>query len=211
MVQRLIGLLGLLMVAMFIFSGVAHASGTGWSVVASPNPTINDNVLQAVTAVSTNKVWAVGYSVHGVSKGSMVKRTLIERYNGTSWHVVVSPNVGTGDNVLTGVAAISGKDVWAVGYSAGGALALHYDGLGWHIVAAPAACQFNAVTAISATDVWAVGAMSYKPCAEHFRWNQLGTLQVPTMGASDNIVAWHIGEFRNECVGRGYVLYRESL
>ena len=208
MVQRLMGLIGLLMVAMFVFSGLAQAAGTGWSIVASPNPTINDNVLQAVAAVSTNKVWAVGYSVHGASKGSMVKRTLIERYNGTSWHVVTSPDVGASDNALTGVAAISGKDVWAVGSSSGGALALHYDGLGWHIISAPAACQFNAVTAISANDVWAVGAMSYQPCAEHFDGTSWTLVHTPTMGTSDNTLlgvsassatnVWAVGTY---CIG----------
>ncbi len=214
MVQRLkglIGLLGLLMlVTVFAFSGVAQASGTGWSVVVSPNASSNDNVLQAVAAVSTNKVWAVGYTVQGASKSSLVKRTLIERYNGTSWHIVGSPNVGTGDNILTGVAVISDKDVWAVGYSPSGALALHFDGMGWHVVSAPSACQFNAVTAISANDVWAVGTMSYKACAEHFDGTNWTLVHTPTMGSSDNTLlgvsassstnVWAVGTY---CIGDG--------
>src|SRR4051794_34997902 len=33
-----------------------------------------------------------------------------------AWQVVPSPNVGTGPNFLTGVAAIADDDIWAVGY-----------------------------------------------------------------------------------------------
>ena len=211
MVQRLMGLIGLLMlVTVFAFSGVAQASGMGWSVVSSPNASTNDNVLKAVAAISTNKVWAVGYSVQGASKSSLVKRTLIERYYGTSWHIVGSPNVGTGDNILTGVAAISSKDVWAVGYSPNGALALHFDGMVWHVVSAPSACQFNAMTAISANDLWAVGNMSLQPCAEHFDGTSWTLVHTPAMGSSDNTLlgvsassstnVWAVGTY---CTGNG--------
>jgi hypothetical protein len=211
MVQRLMGLIGLLLVVtVFAFSGVAQASGTGWSVVSSPNASPNDNVLQAVAAVSTNKVWAVGYAVHGTSKNNVVKRTLIERYNGTNWHIVASPNVGTGDNVLTGVAVISGKDAWAVGYSSNGGLVLHFDGLRWQIFSAPSACQFNAITAISANDVWAVGKIAYQPCAEHFDGTSWTLVHTPTMGSSDNTLlgvsassstnVWAVGTY---CTGNG--------
>ncbi len=211
MVKRLMGLIGLLMlVTVFAFSGVAQASGAGWFVVTSPNASVNDNVLQAVAAVSTNKVWAVGYAVHGNSKSNVVKRTLIERYYGTSWHIVGSPNVGTGDNVLTGVAVISGEDVWAVGHSSNGGLVLHFDGLRWHIFSAPSACTFNAVTAIAATDLWAVGNMAYQPCAEHFDGTNWTLVHTPSMGSSDNILlgvsassstnVWAVGTY---CTGNG--------
>src|SRR5688572_3325314 len=33
-----------------------------------------------------------------------------------AWRDVSSPNVGSGRNILTGVAAVSANDVWAVGY-----------------------------------------------------------------------------------------------
>jgi hypothetical protein len=48
--------------------------------------------------------------------GSGVWNTLIEQWNGASWSVVASPNVGSQDNFLHGVAAItSSSNVWAVG------------------------------------------------------------------------------------------------
>ena len=49
------------------------------------------------------------------SNGS-IDQTLTEHWNGTAWSVVASPNLGTSDNVLYGVAAVAANDVWAVGY-----------------------------------------------------------------------------------------------
>jgi len=66
-----------------------------------------------VAAVSANNSWAAGYYFN--SGG--IPRTLIEHWNGTSWKVVPSPNVGPNDNLLNGVARIPGSsNVWAVGY-----------------------------------------------------------------------------------------------
>ena len=188
--------------------GVSHASGTGWSIVSSPNASRTDNSLQAVAALSTDKVWAVGYSLHGTTKSTLVKQTLIERYNGTSWHIVTSPDVGTGDNTLTGVAAISDKDAWAVGSSLLGALVLHFDGRAWHLVSVPAACQLKAITAISANDIWAVGSMSNQSCAEHFNGTRWSLVSTPKIGTSDNSLlgiaassardVWAVGTY---CIG----------
>src|SRR6266496_3053776 len=39
-----------------------HWNGTGWSIIPSPSPgTYNGNVLNAISAVATNDVWAVGW------------------------------------------------------------------------------------------------------------------------------------------------------
>src|SRR5206468_9107024 len=82
-----------------------------WEVVSSPNVGTSDNQLRGVAAVSANDVWAVG----DYSNGTGHQQTLVEHWNGTAWSVVPSPNVGTGHNVLNGVAAVSANDVWAVG------------------------------------------------------------------------------------------------
>jgi hypothetical protein len=95
--------------------------------------------------------------------------TLVEHWDGTTWSIIPTPNPAGADvTYLTGVAAISPTDVWAVGYTQGGQgviqapLIEHFDGQSWTIVPSPypQQSQFNAlygVTAISANDVWAVG------------------------------------------------------
>lgn len=41
-----------------------HWNGTQWSVVPTPNAAgANENVLYGVTAIASNNVWAVGYSI----------------------------------------------------------------------------------------------------------------------------------------------------
>jgi hypothetical protein len=67
------------------------------------------------------------------------------------------------DATLFGVAAISPRDAWAVGYSYAGpsrTLLLHWNGVKWSQVTSPKPVTglLYAVTAVSANDVWAVGS-----------------------------------------------------
>ena len=64
---------------------------------------------------SATDVWAVG-TRQDRSGAIPIDRTLTEHWNGSSWSVVASPNVGGNDNLLNGVSANAG-DVWAVGSS----------------------------------------------------------------------------------------------
>src|SRR5262249_41972297 len=93
-----------------------HWDGSKWSMVSSPNVGSFSNELLGVAAVASNDVWAVGLYVNS----NQISQTLIEHWNGTSWNVVNSPNVGTSYNALNGVSAVSANDVWAVGYSRDG-------------------------------------------------------------------------------------------
>jgi hypothetical protein len=98
------------------------------------------SVLNAVAAVpfysgrpSHNTMWAVGYTSRQVI-GAPEIATLTLYYNGRAWQVVPSPNVAA-ENVLTGVAAYSENEVWAVGHSYNGyeydPLLMRFDGVTW--------------------------------------------------------------------------------
>ncbi len=136
-------------------------NGTTWSIVPSPNNDGNDNQLWGVAAVSANDVWAVGnYS----NSSTGITRNLTMNWNGTNWSLVPTPNAASSTNVLTGVAAISASDVWAVGYyerSNGTEVAstLHWNGTKWSSVNpnAPFYSGLYGVAAVSTSDVWAVG------------------------------------------------------
>jgi hypothetical protein len=65
-------------------------NGTGWSIVASPNRGSNFSVLNAVSCTSTLGCMAVGTSSTPNVTGS--DKTLVERWNGTKWSVLASPN-----------------------------------------------------------------------------------------------------------------------
>ena len=105
-----IGLLPLLLLR----AGVAQASSPAhqktWKVVSSPNAGISDQ-LNAVVAISTTDVWAVGDYVNS----SNVQQTLIEHWDGTQWSIFPSPAPGSYSQ-LYGVARVPGtKQLWAVG------------------------------------------------------------------------------------------------
>jgi hypothetical protein len=131
--------------------------------VSSPNASTVDNELRGVEVVSANDVWAVGYYL---DTNLDFSRTLIMRWNGQTWSIVTSPNVGSSDNYLYGVTAISANDVWAVGYYADQSelyhtLTMHWNGQTWSIVTSPDpginGNLFRAVAAAATNDVWAVG------------------------------------------------------
>jgi hypothetical protein len=94
---------------------VSAAQSNDWSIVSSPNTSATDyNSLSGVTCVSASECWAVGYYF---TSDNFVDQTLIERWDGTSWAIVSSPNTSTTQsNLLYSVTCGSAPDCWAVGY-----------------------------------------------------------------------------------------------
>jgi len=82
--------------------------------VTSPNTdTTESNYLNAVTCVSASECWAVGNFL----PTQLVSKTLIQRWDGTSWAIVNSPDTGVDPvDILFGVACASTSDCGAVGY-----------------------------------------------------------------------------------------------
>jgi hypothetical protein len=68
--------------------------------------------LNEVAAASASNAWAVGVRW----TAGEVARTLIEHWNGSSWTIVASPNIGTVQDQLVAVAATSSTNAWAVGF-----------------------------------------------------------------------------------------------
>src|SRR3984893_8387490 len=161
---------------------IEHYDGATWSMVPSPNlsPTSSDQ-LRSVSAASAVDVWAVGNSVDGTTH-----QTLTEHWNGISWSIVASPNVGTGDNMLTAVGALPNSTAWAVGSWTDGVgvwkpTTLRFDGASWTVVHGPtfdagSTASLLSVAAISPDNIWAAGYIEntyLHPLVEHWdgqRW-----------------------------------------
>ena len=94
-----------------------HWNGTNWQAVRSSN-TGSSPTFSGVAAVSTGDVWAVGSYLNS----NNVFQALTEQWDGSAWSIVVSPNQPTVNAQLLGVAAVSAKDVWAVGVAGGNPL-----------------------------------------------------------------------------------------
>jgi hypothetical protein len=73
---------------------IEHWNGTSWNIVTSPNTSpAQANVLFSTTCASASDCWAVGYYVSGeAGVVNAAFQTLIERWDGTSWSIVASPN-----------------------------------------------------------------------------------------------------------------------
>jgi hypothetical protein len=117
--------------------------------------------LTAVAPIRRCALWVVG-SWEGNGR---VANTLVQRWNGSSWRVVDSPQPGTWAR-LTDVVAVSPTRAWAVGVVNTGAvletLILRWNGDAWKRQASPSPgvtdSRLEAIVATSATNAWAVGS-----------------------------------------------------
>jgi mannosyltransferase OCH1-like enzyme len=194
---------------------IEHWNGRQWSVVKSPSPASVGNELFGVAAVSATNVWAVGFIANNTANGP-VEKTLIEHWNGTQWSVMKSPSPSSVDNNLTGVAAVSANDVWAVGFYANSSniwhtLTEHWNGTRWSVVKSPSPGSqinyFSSVAAVSTNDAWAVGYSDKKTLTEHWNGTQWGVVKSPGPGSVSNLLLgvaavsasdiWTVGSYQN--------------
>lgn len=179
---------------------ILHWDGTAWTQVTSPNPGGFGNVssLKAVTAVSSNSAWAVGYyTTSRIPSGQM----LILHWNGAAWSQVATPNLGPTESQLSGITATR-AGAWAVGQycpanpllgcgaNQQNALILQWDGTAWTQVTSPNPSFGNylyGVTAPAAAKTWAVGYDNtpsgvYDPLIMH--WTGTSWVQVASPAPS---------------------------
>jgi hypothetical protein len=161
-----------------------HWNGTAWSVVSSPNTTVNTvtsnngNHLNGVACTSGSACWAVGYAYAGLA----AVQTLIERWDGASWTIAPSPNASAVKSLLEGVTCVSESDCWAVGSSYNDffhqTLIEHWNGVVWNLVVSPNSSPtldnvLVSVTCGSSSDCWSVGNFKdasgiYQTLIEHW-------------------------------------------
>jgi hypothetical protein len=139
----------------------ATAALSSWSIVRSPNDTVNPNYLVATSCVSSAFCMAVGH----YSDQAGDDQTLIEQWNGTAWVLLPSPDAGSASNDLTGVSCISTVSCWAVGFDGQGTavdqtLVESWNGAVWSIAKSPNSgpgSGLNGVTCLASGSCVAVG------------------------------------------------------
>jgi hypothetical protein len=165
---------------------IEHWNGTSWSVVPSPAAEPTAASLAGISAASASDIWAVG-----TCSGPSGFQTLTEHWNGKQWSVVAgAPLLATGHNFLSGVAAISANDAWAVGrmFRHPSPVIEHWNGSNWTQVAQPVGgydSSLNSISAVSANDIWAVGEQNLnQTVTEH--WNGTSWTLVPSPSVTAN-------------------------
>jgi hypothetical protein len=124
--------------------------------------------------------WRIVFALT-VASGALLSRPLLppsaSAQSGT-WTVIPSPNQGTRDNELLGIAAASPSAIWSVGYYNAGpytnslrTLTENWNGTSWSIVPSPNPATntgdydaLQGVAALSPSDVWAVGYSGCVSC-----------------------------------------------
>jgi hypothetical protein len=140
--------------------------GSKWTTVPSANaPGMDTNILNSVTVVAADDIWAVGYAYSNTDR---VSHTLTIHWDGTNWSVVPSPDGGTDGSLLYGVSGSSSTDVWLSGeyvdpIGQSHALTEHWDGSSWSVVPGADRGLGGFLYAISATPsgrTWAGGGFT---------------------------------------------------
>ena len=194
---RFVSLGCLLLIGFFLnehsVQAISNTSCGTWKVVANPAASVN-SALYGVATLSSSNVWAVGH----ISQSS-VDKTLIEHWDGKTWRIIPSPNVGSHANDLVAVAAVSANNIWAVGTFVAfpqpengifQPLIEHWNGTEWKVVSSPDLGQsdtiLTSVAAISTTDVWAVGNAHGQTLTEHWNGKTWSVVSSPNSGTSVN-------------------------
>ncbi len=142
------------------------------------------------------------------------------------WAMSVPLSGGTSSG-LTGIARITGSDIWTVGSfkDAGGSnnpMTEHWDGTRWNMVVPPkagASSVFNGIAARATNDVWAVGSYNDAagktwPLTEHWSGGSWAVVVPPQGGVTSTLngVAafatsdiWAVGSY-NDASGRTWPL-----
>ena len=117
----------------------------------------------------------------------------------TNWCTSISPNTGTGSNLLNGAVALSDGKVWAVGgrdvvNQSGQSLIDSFDGTTWSTVSSvPTVGILNGISTVTANDVWAVGDN------EIIHWDNTSWSQVSSPSGAKAVAArissdvWAVG------------------
>jgi hypothetical protein len=194
--------IGLISVLPVVLTGLAAGNS---DAVAAARPQISlIALLTGVTAPSSQRAWAVGWT----DEFSQPSRAVILRWDGKTWTRVsgLRPAVAT----LEGVAAVSTANAWAVGFAKGG-LIMHWTGKTWKRASSPnegTGGKLLGVAAPSARAAWAVGCVSCQRGGGQqplvLRWNGRSWLRarLPDAGPSSELLgvaassaknAWAVG------------------
>jgi hypothetical protein len=145
----------------------SSAGASGWAIQPTPNPTVPQGTLTAVTCTSAKACTAVGYAPDAA--GTIV--TLAERWDGAAWTIQPTPNpAGATTGALDGVSCSSMSACIAVGHyvdRAGttGTLSEAWDGNAWTVQPTPnpvgaTDSELHGVSCSTAVACTAVGSSS---------------------------------------------------
>ncbi|MFJ5559464.1 hypothetical protein ACIQCD_19160 [Streptomyces sp. NPDC093250] len=136
----------------YAIPAVLRRNGSSWAPVRLPS-TLGTAALLTVHVMTANDVWVAG----SVGTGA-ARRSLVMRWNGSSWTVLPAP-FGTAVGQVTSL-LIRGGQCWAGGSAANRSAVAVWNGSAWS-ARNPASSSVSEVTQLAAygsTEVWVAGA-----------------------------------------------------
>ena len=193
-----------------------HWDGNAWTVVSAP-ATGEWDYLTSIKCTSPGSCWAVGTGIDG---GTGQTKSLVARWDGSSWALVDLPNPPPLPNTLSGLTCNSENDCWAAGTRDPGpgygyaTHIEHWDGNSWSVVPSPNTSPTRnnflySVTCASAVECWAIG-MAYngiaeQTLAEHWDGNEWSIAPSPDTSAGEYNRLWSVVcPSRITCFATGY-------
>jgi hypothetical protein len=121
---------------------VEQWAGKSWKLIKSADPARSYSALEGVSCKSATSCVAVGHYVTPRNRFDFgPTKTLAERWNGTKWTIVSSPNPGTAISDLAAVSCWSTTHCFAVGTQTGSSttqtLTEGWNGSIWTVVPSP--------------------------------------------------------------------------
>ncbi len=164
---------------------IEHWDGSVWSIVQSPNIDRDDNVLSSVSCSSISSCVAVGWHF----TAGFATRTLVEKWDGVSWNIAVSPNPSTTSNRLIDVSCVASGQCVAVGEYTDAtpnslALVEIWNGTVWSTKPTTDQALLTGVSCFTATSCVAVGYLGQQDYATIANWNgtALSIVSTPALG-----------------------------
>jgi hypothetical protein len=178
-------------------STAASWDGTGWSDVATPDPSTSVNVLFGVSCLGPSSCVAVGeyYSPSGAANDS-----LMLSWNGTAWSMTPSPNAANSTlNFPQSVSCTSQDSCVAIGHAkirdSDGSITIEsqsyaWDGSTWSMLLTSNLGPLSGVACIAASSCVSVGASDTGTLLEYWNgstWSPESSPPLP--GTPDDLVS----------------------
>jgi hypothetical protein len=189
--------------------------GTSWTITSTPIPAgAQLSSLQGVSCTSASACTAVGFYQDSLG----VTKTLVERWNGTSWSIQESPSPSTTSSSLAGVFCTSSTACVAVGRTVDGAgvagpLAEHWDGTTWSTkeISSPSGAKsagLGKVSCFTGSSCVAVGSYTNSggtgvTLAERWNGSSWAVQSTPNPGGATSSVLTGVSCSEEPCIGVG--------
>jgi hypothetical protein len=164
-------------------TATSAAAAPAWSIVASPSPAGSANGdLRSVTCTASTNCFAVGQTQDWY--------TLIERWNGTEWSVVPSPEpdpvFGGINSALNSVGCTSPATCFAVGANVDTVLVERWNGTQWVLANAAPSGELLGISCVGPTTCHAVGDNGTAPIAMRWNGSSWSTVVIPKPSGAPN-------------------------